>query len=213
MQIKIVLLNYKSRLCIIIKVIWPGTGLRLKGDIMKRLLLVPIFVLICAMFTACGGSAPEYLVMEGSDNGFVAARRNYLGITDKTTYKLSSGRFDRLAYGDDPDYESVKYEIYSFELSIPSSSQSSWVCTANEYNPEGYDEKALFADLAALSVTSPSELYVLVTTFGEYRILSVSYMNGNNVLGQSCALFKDSDIVTLPKGMDLYEIRSVYRMK
>ena len=38
-------------------------------------------------------------------------------------------------------------------------------------------------------------------------------MNGNNVLGRSCGLFKDSDMVPLPKGMDLYEIRSVYRIK
>ena len=159
------------------------------------------------------GKEPAYLIRAKSDNGFVAAYRAYFAVDGNSVSEISQRRYEDLTLGSGSAYQAITARTYSFDVSARSSDPLEWQYTQNEYDDKKYDTQLLIWDLKQMKLPYTGTLYVLVKTFDDYRVVLVAEMDGNSVIDESYAMFRDEDRLALPKGAKLYGLSDFYRHK
>ena len=159
------------------------------------------------------GKEPAYLIRAKSDNGFVAAYRAYFAVDGNSVSEISQRRYEDLTLGSGSAYQAITAKTYSFDVSARSSDPLEWQYTQNEYDDKKYDTQLLIWDLKQMKLPYTGTLYVLVKTFDDYRVVLVAEMDGNSVIDESYAMFRDEDRLALPKGAKLYGLSDFYRHK
>ncbi|MBQ3800435.1 MAG: hypothetical protein II837_09095 [Treponema sp.] len=162
---------------------------------------------------AAAGKGPEYLIMAKSDNGFVAAYRAYFALDGNSITEISSRKYEDLTLGSDTDYEVIRHRTYAFDVTTRGSDPLEWQYKQNEYDDKKYDTQLLIWDLKQMKLPYTGTLYVLVTSFDDYRVILVANMDGNSVLDESYAMFRDEERLALPKGAKLYGLSSFHKRK
>lgn len=159
------------------------------------------------------GKEPAYLIRAKSDNGFVAAYRAYFAVDGNVVSEVSQRRYEDLTLGSGSSYQAITARSYAFDVSARGGDPLEWQYTQNEYDDKKYDVQLLIWDLKQMKLPYTGTLYVLVKTFDDYRALLVAQMDGNSVLDESYAVFRDEDRLALPKGAKLYGLSDFYRHK
>ena len=156
---------------------------------------------------------PAYLIRAKSDNGFVAAYRAYFAVDGNSVSEISQRRYEDLTLGSGSAYQTITARSYAFDVTTRGSDPLEWQYKQNEYDDKKYDTQLLIWDLKQMKLPYTGTLYVLVKTFDDYRALLVAQMDGNSVLDESYAVFRDEDRLALPKGAKLYGLSDFYRHK
>ena len=186
----------------------------------KQFYLPAIFFIACISLVSCvsaGKNAePEYLIKAKRDNGFVSAYKAFFALDGESLYKISERKYDDLTLGDDSKYKVIQVDSISFDVRATGDDLSKWNVSLpydyeNQTNP--YTRESLINDLTQIGVTYRGSLYVLVTRFDDYKIVQVTNMDGNSVIDESYALFKNGSKLPLSKNMDLSSISQIYRLK
>ena len=190
----------------------------------KQFYLPAIFFIACISLLSCvsaGKNAePEYLIKAKRDNGFVSAYKAHFALDGENLYKISGRKYDNLTLGDDSKYKVIVPETISIDITAPGSDKSAWeVSFPSDYEmlagstTEPYTRETLIADLTKMEITYTGSLYVLVTRFDNYKIVQVTNLDGNFVIDESYALFKNGSRLPLSKNIDLSSISQIYRLK
>lgn len=156
---------------------------------------------------------PAYLIRAKSDNGFVAAYRAYFALDGSSLREISQRSYEDLTLGSGSAYQAITARTYSFDVSARGNDPLEWQYTQNEYDDKKHDTQLLIWDLKQMKLPYTGTLYVLVKTFDDYRVVLVAQMDGNSVLDESYAMFRDEDRLDLPKGAKLYGLSDFYRHK
>ena len=189
----------------------------------KQFFLPAIICIACISLLSCvsaGKNAePEYLIKAKRDNGFVSAYKAHFALDGESLYKISERKYDDLTLDEDSKYKMIIPETISFDIEAPKSDKSTWKI----FLPDNYDEiqketdgpiiVTLMTDLNKMGITYTGSLYVLVTRFDDYKIVQVTNLDGNSVIDESYALFKNGSKLPLSKNMDLSSISQIYRKK
>ena len=188
---------------------------------MKKIFYLPaIICTACLMLLSCVsagmGSEPEYLIKAKRDNGFVSAYKAHFALDGENIYKISERKYDDLTLGEDSKYKVIQVDSISFDVSATGDDLSKWNVSLpydykNQANP--YTRESLINDLTQMGVTYRGSLYVLVTRFDDYKIVQVTNLDGNSVIDESYALFKNGSRLPLSKNIDLSSIWQVRRRK
>ena len=176
--------------------------------------------LLCVMLTSCVSLGktyeseylPEYLIRAKSDNGFVSAYQAYFAIDGNSVTEISKSKYEALALGENSKYEAVSVKTYSFDIIAVDNAPSEWKYTQNEYETERYDVQTLVRDLEEMKVPYTGSLYVFITVFNGYRIVAVTNLDGNIVLDESYAVFRNGWQLHLPKDIRLSQLRDFMRI-
>lgn len=186
----------------------------------KQFFLPAIFFIACISLVSCVSAGikaePEYLIKAKRDNGFVSAYKAHFALDGESIYKISEGKYDDLTLGEDSKYKVIQVDSISFDVSATGDDLSKWNVSLpydyeNQANP--YTRESLINDLTQMGVTYRGSLYVLVTRFDDYKIVQVANMDGNSVIDESYALFKNGSRLPLSKNIDLSSIWQVRRRK
>ena len=156
---------------------------------------------------------PDYLLLAKSDNGFIPAYRGCFAISGGSVTEISSRKYDELTLGSDTDYEAIGFRTYAFDVDAVGGDPLGWQYVQNAYDDRKYDTQLLSWDLKQMGLSYRGTLYVLVTTFDDYRVILAANMDGNSVLNETYAVFHDEDRLPLPKGARLYGLSRFYRHK
>lgn len=186
--------------------------------------LPAIICTACLMLLSCvsaGKNAePEYLIKAKRDNGFVSAYKAFFALDGESLYKISERKYEVLTLGDNSKYKVIVPETISIDITAPGSDKLAWeVSFPSDYEmqagstTEPYTRETLIADLTKMEITYTGSLYVLVTRFDDYKIVQVTNLDGNSVIDESYALFKNGSKLPLSKNMDLSSISQIYRLK
>ena len=185
----------------------------------KQFYLPAIFFIACISLVSCvsaGKNAePEYLIKAKRDNGFVSAYKAFFALDGENLYKISGRKYDDLTLGDDSKYKVIIPETISFDIEAPESDKSTWKIFTTNYDMQQETENGpalvtLMTDLTKMGITYTGSLYVLVTRFDDYKIVQVTNLDGNSVIDECYALFKNG---SLSKNIDLSSISQIYRLK
>lgn len=176
--------------------------------------------LLCVMLTSCVSLGktyeseylPEYLIRAKSDNGFVSAYQAYFAIDGNSVTEISKSKYEALVLGENSKYEAVSVKTYSFDIIAVDNAPSEWKYTQNEYETERYDVQTLVRDLEEMKVPYTGSLYVFITVFNGYRIVAVTNLDGNIVLDESYAVFRNGWQLHLPKDIRLSQLRDFMRI-
>ena len=176
--------------------------------------------LLCVMLTSCVSLGkpyeseylPEYLIRAKSDNGFVSAYQAYFAIDGNSVTEISKSKYEALTLGENSKYEAVSVKTYSFDIIAVDNAPSEWKYTQNEYETERYDVQTLVRDLEEMKVPYTGSLYVFITVFNGYRIVAVTNLDGNIVLDESYAVFRNGWQLHLPKDIRLSQLRDFMRI-
>ena len=192
---------------------------------MKKIFYLPAIICIaCLSLLSCVSTGmnaePEYLIKAKRDNGFVSAYKAHFALDGEDLYKISERKYEALTLGEDSKYKMIIPDTFSFDISAPGSDKSKWeiVLPSNYMMQEGviaepYARESLIADLTQMGITYTGSLYVLVTKFDEYKIVQVTNLDGNTVIDETYALFKNGSQLPLSKDIDLSSIWRIYRLK
>ena len=175
---------------------------------MKRIMMISVILAFLVSLTSCGTKYYSFVVMAGSDNGFTAASRSYIGIDGTHVSKITKRQYEKLTLGNMP-YASAGQKTYTFDATAPDSDPANWTIVENQYDTDVYDIQALTDDLKAMGVSYTGDVYICLTTFGNYRIIHVANLVNNAVTGETTSMFMDNVMLTIPQGVELYEIREV----
>ncbi|MBO7403258.1 MAG: hypothetical protein J6U10_09740 [Lachnospiraceae bacterium] len=173
-----------------------------------KTLIITVFIL-GLLLTACGTKNYDFVIMAGSDNGFVAASREYIAIDGTNVVKINKRTYEKLTLGNTSVYANASPELFSFDANATTSDPATWTITQNAYSKTEYDVAALADDIKAMGVTYVGDVYIVVTKFGDHRIIEVSNLNGSVVLDTTYAIFAKDVLLNMPKGLDLHGIREV----
>lgn len=190
----------------------------------KQFFLPAIICIACISLLSCvsaGKNAePEYLIKAKRDNGFVSAYKAHFALDGESLYKISERKYDDLTLDEDSKYKMIIPETISIDITVPGSDKLAWeVSFPSDYEmqagstTEPYTRETLIADLTKMEITYTGSLYVLVTRFDDYKIVQVTNLDGNSVIDESYALFKNGSKLPLSKNMDLSSIWQIYSLK
>ena len=181
---------------------------------MKKIILTVILLAGCLGFTACGQGKPaDYLIKTGEDSGFTAASRAYFALEGKAVTKTNKRNFEKNTLGSGSLYERIEPVTYQFDIDAPDSDPANWVYNENEYDSAKYDTDVLKNDIKQAGISCTGTIYLLITAFDEYKILEIHEMNGSVAVSENYAVFKGTELLSLPKNADLSSIREIYRLK
>lgn len=156
---------------------------------------------------------PEYVIKAKRDVGFVSAYQAYFAVDGTIISKITASRFDDLTLGDNSLYAVTATETYAFDVQAKGTNPALWTYEQNEYDAQPYDLKLLRSDLKRMQLSYTGTLYVLITVFDDYRIVQVANLDGNVLIDDSYALFKDDIQLTIPRDSKLCDIWRVYKRK
>ena len=184
----------------------------------KILLLLPAFCFFILTLTACGkddskAAYPSYIIMSGTDNGFVAASRAYFSVDDKEISKITEKRYEKLLYADKPEYEIVMLGSYTFDVTANESDPGKWDYTEQKYGDDPYDTDSVIKDLKMMGEEFTGNGYVLVNVFDDYRIVEFDLYEGDRITEKHFGLFIKDEMIMLPEGMKLDQLRKIHRLK
>ena len=155
--------------------------------------------------------SPQYLIRAKSDNGFVTAYQAHFAVDGDAISEISAREYESLTLGDGSEYKGISAKIYAFDINAAGNMPSAWQYVQNEYDDEAYDVHLLAKELSLMNLHYSGSLYVLITTFDEYKIIQVSNLDGNAVLDESYAMFRNGRQLQLPKNAKLCSLWRFYR--
>ncbi len=160
--------------------------------------LINLICIACLAFTSCVSAGknfePQYLIHAKNDNGFVSAYKAYFAIEGDSIRKISSRSFESLTLAEDSQYKVISPQVQSFDKGNPA-------------------DESVLRDLEAMGIAYTDSLYVLVTTFDEYKIIQVTTLDGNVALDESYAMFRNGSPMQIPKDINLSCLFRFYRHK
>ncbi len=156
---------------------------------------------------------PEYVIKAKRDVGFVSAYQAHFAVDGNIISKITASRFDDLTLGDSSLYTVAATDTYSFDVQAKGSNPALWTYEQSEYEAQQYDLKLLRSDLKRMQLSYTGTLYVLITVFDDYRIVQVANLDGNVLIDDSYALFRDDVQLTIPRDSKLCDIWRVYKRK
>ncbi len=155
--------------------------------------------------------SPQYLIRAKSDNGFVIAYQAHFSVDGDAVSEISAREYEKLTLGDGSEYKAINAKTYAFDINAAGNVPSAWQYVQNEYDDETYDVQLLAKELSQMNLNYSGSLYVLVTTFDEYKIIQVSNLDGRAVLDESYAMFRNGRQLQLPKGAKLCSLWRFYK--
>lgn len=181
----------------------------------KKLFFLVIPAAALLLLASCGSKKPDYLIGAGRDNGFVPAYRAYFSIQGDKIKKISVLKYERLTLGKESEYDFIRESTYHFyDINADTDDPADWTYTQNEYEKELYDVDKLKADLKTIGVPFKGKIYIYITTFDEYRIYEIENVDDTGThLGQKCAVFRNDELLDIPKNMDLSSLRDFYKKR
>ena len=199
-------------------------NMKLLNNMKKNACLFGIVFIACISILSCVSTGmnaePEYLLKAKRDNGFISAYKAHFALDGESLYKISERRYEDLTLGEDSKYKMIVPDTMSFDIDAPGSDKSKWTIVLPDNNipqegnvTEPYTRESLIADLTQMGITYTGSLYVLVTRFDEYKIVQVTNMDGNSVIDETYALFKNGSKLPLSRDIDLSSIWRIYRLK
>ncbi len=177
---------------------------------MKKKTIASILAVMSLLLCSCKRTEPEYLIMAGLDNGFVAAYRAYFSLTGSDMTKISGRKYDKLRLGN-KNYERIEESVFTFDVTAEKLDPDTWIYERNKYIEEIYDEQVLIKDLKDMGILYTGKLYIVVTTFDDYRLIQVDSLDGSSIADSSYAAFKGDERLELGKRTELHSIRAIYR--
>ena len=183
------------------------------------LCLLCIASAVCLSLLSCAGvdtsfepaHSPQYLIRAKSDNGFVIAYQAHFAVDGDAISEISAREYEKLTLGDGSEYKAISAKTYAFDINAAGNVPSAWQYVQNEYDDEVYDARLLAKELSQMNLHYSGSLYVLITTFDEYKIIQVSNLDGNTVLDESYAMFRNGRQLQLPKNAKLCSLWRFYR--
>lgn len=147
--------------------------------------------------------SPQYLIRAKSDNGFAAAYQAHFSVDGDAVSEISAREYEKLTLGDSSEYKAINAKTYAFDINAAGNTPAAWQYVQNEYDDEAYDMQLLAKELSQMNLHYSGSLYVLVTTFDDYKVVQVSNLNGNAVLDEAYAVFRNGKQLQLPKNARL----------
>ena len=186
----------------------------------KNSVFFTLLCLVCGMLMSCvslgkigeSEQLPEYLIRAKSDNGFVTAYQAYFAIDGNSVTEIPKHKYENLTLGKDSKYEAISVKTYSFDIIAVGNAPSEWKYKQSEYESKCYDVQTLVRDLEQMNVPYTGSLYVFITVFNGYRIVAVTNLDGNIVLDESYAVFRNGWQLQLPKDIRLSQLRDFMRI-
>lgn len=186
-----------------------------------------VFCLLCIACAAClsllscvsvgvnfePAHSPQYLIRAKSDNGFVIAYQAHFAVDGDSVSEISTREYEKLTLGDSSEYKEIRAKTYAFDIKAAGNSPSGWQYVQNEYDDEVYDVQLLAKELSQMNLPYSGSLYVLITIFDEYKIIQVSNLDGNVVLDESYAMFRNGRQLLLPKDASLCSLWRFHKYK
>ena len=199
-------------------------NMKFLNNMKKNACLFGYVFIVCISILSCVSTGmnaePEYLIKAKRDNGFISAYKAHFALDGESLYKISERKYEALTLGEDSKYKMIVPDTLSFDISAPGNDKSKWeiVLPSNYMMQEGnitepYLRESLIADLTQMGITYTGSLYVLVTRFDDYKIVQVTNLDGNTVIDETYALFKNGSQLPLSKDIDLSSIWRIYRLK
>ena len=177
----------------------------------RKFQLTGLLCVLCLILVSCSQSEPEYVVMGGTDNGFVAASRYYCGIEGDTVIVLSGHRYDKLTLGNSSPYRRIDANTFWFDVSARSSDPATWTYEENKYDRETYDVQTLINELKQMGTLYTGDMNVIVTEFDEYTIIEVESISGMTVQDETYAVFRRGKALQIPDKFEMSSFREVQK--
>lgn len=178
----------------------------------KLFCVILMLACVCTVFTSCGMKLPDYLLMFGRDNGWVAAYRAYLRIDGDKVTKITQWSYDNYILGKD-DYGYLEYDIHSFDAVADSSDPDEWEYVQNKYDTEEYDVEPVKEMLTEMGVEFTGDIYIILYDCEDITIVSVEMLDNSTIKDSRYGLFLDGKMLEVPNNVDMRDLREIYRLK
>lgn len=172
-----------------------------------------LLCIFCLTFTSCVSIEPDYLIKAKSDNGFVTAYQAHFAIEGNSITEISAHQYEDLTLGSDSNYKMISADTYSFDIKASGGNPAEWEYVQNEYDRTSYDVQTLIEDLKLMKIAYTGKIYVLITTFDEYKIIEAANLDGNTLIDDSYAIFKNNMKLENSDAVKLKQLSRFYKHK
>ena len=179
----------------------------------KSIYSLCLLCIVSLMFTSCVSVEPDYLIKAKSDNGFITAYQAHFAIEGDSITEISAHQYEDLTLGSESNYRMISAVTYSFDINAPSTNPAEWEYVQNEYDKTSYDVQTLIKDLKQMKVAYTGKIYVLITTFDEYKVIEVANLDGNKLIDDSYAIFRNNVKLENSDAVKLTQLSRFYKHK
>lgn len=172
-----------------------------------------LLCIVCMAFTSCVSIEPDYLIKAKSDNGFITAYQAHFAIEGNSITEISAHQYEDLTLGADSNYRMISPETYSFDINAAGSNPAEWKYVQNEYDKTSYDVQTLIEDLKQMKLAYTGTVYVLITTFDEYKIIEAANLDGNTLIDDSYIIFRNNVKLENSDALKLNQLSRFYKHK
>ena len=182
---------------------------------MNKNCIFAILIAVICFLTGCSImpiESADYVVMVGEDNGFVAARREYVAIYEDDYKKISKHQYEK-AVCSSFDYDLVSSEFCSFDVMANSNPIEKWEYkqSYSEITPSFNTERLTNLLKQMNTQDYKGSLEIEVTEFDSYDIVEINAVNDHTILNSQCAIFNNDKILPTECRVDLNSIRKIYK--